>query len=1725
MQTTEVSTKIVKTRKTAIGKVTNPALDDITGITDVTAADRLPRARVWRYYPQGSAELDTALALSTSTVGTATFVCTPLPLSQFPLNGDTGFPDVTQIIWDPTTYPNAALPSVVTGDPELSTPGFEAGQRVQFGTPVGPQGTTYELTDKDGNGIFGLEVQAGCVITLADVSLSGISGSQIFVNESEVLETVISNPEGRGDTLFVGEPVPNLDDLPGDDAPDSDQMEALILALPDYRVQFDLKVGKRSGDFIDASLPTKDDRFPLPLQKWLGQRPPQPLTCIEGSVEFVNSDRKPLKLPCLKGEAADDSGDVQIPYLVGSDTELTVLGEVAPQFKALLGSDSSVGLPYGTQIWSAIYPDEIVMADGELNEFYVLGSPDKDPATLYSARDVTPVAATGGGTYVPDSAIGDARPYDLLLVEAGQPLQASGDLLTGMTGVLTIGAVESDGTTSKIEVPRFATATHIGGLHRYTAHRIMGHLTASPGTSGVFVTSTNPANWLFDLDCSTIGSMIFSSHSTVLTGGLLDLISGGNAFMVKFYSQNPAQPVNTSLRGTLVIPTLLAAGTIYVQPAGGAAVAVTLAGSGVTLTAYNQIRIETTTNILAALTTASDSTFYDFTLTVDTYIDSTTDNATGNALGTGSGLGSTTCRVQEDRLTFSELLSFRTALPRGSNPANGDNINLEARLEIQECPVGTSTGCTVNSVVELNGSDYFSFLERLDGGVPYVGKFSPNVTASLAEGTIKVMSWEGHNNTPLPYTTTPVSGILLSAVPSSDLGGSAPILEGTGTVYDDTDGAATIEGWRHWIEPLTTTAGDLENVVAGDIVVINESSTAGRGAVTAGTYLVRHVVVPDLASTVRSVELTADAGFRSGLDMRFPTVKSIGLLTMVVEGVPSVPDSDTDCGFKTGGGATFVYLIRDKNYCSNDGAAYTLNVASVYRMRYANVSYDPATQEATFTLTLGSAEDAEGVGISDAAFRTAARENGVLVSGMVYFPILPPASLGLPANNCVGADSDGTTDATAGFNLGVAGNRNTSLHPSGGVDTATWDKTVATDFERLLLDGDAPATAEALGVRVVAPSDSTAFDLDKTTAIYARGYTGANPEDSIFGVPRHVSLEGLTSVSWELMHFSSSITIPTQAVNCLLPRDRLIFSDALEGGGNPGFHALGGIYLEPSFPRPTTNLNLANPHVVSESHSLAGFPEQVAHRNVSDFLAGVYSEDVHFYVRRIRRFHDVQTQISDNLELLKYVYELRKGDFQDGVDGNYNTGTRVFTAGAATYGTATNLGEFDDAKVNINSGDTLRILSATGDLIDQAEIQKKTGANTLLLRRPGLTEDLSNAMRFEVYLEQAIVPHEQSNQQLLDLVTESVVHERTVDYAGGQVEGGEVPSFNVMRDTDVTDWTVVGVAEGDYVLVPPSGSLYEPEEVGMRPVGDTATLTRTPYVPGAPASLDDNRGFYKVTTVDGVNLEVDGASRFAGGAEDGADDVVMGDATPDSEYVVLPTVHASNLTGTTEGQQSLRPTAAAVGTSFLDRTSGLTGDPGYKSIQPFPYKIIRPASIFSEDSVELVLFVWERMLSWIEEMQSIYQNGRGGDYYVFQRDDHIEDIGSPTDPSDGRGVVSNLVISGIAGLTNETPYANVSDCLSILGRRFWVLDTRLDEEGYTSFADDAYGQRPVLPDLVEDVLDLDDRFRDMRYSWIRFRADRVSGSIIKARRAVDDIPEELQKQQELLDQKKALDDE
>jgi hypothetical protein len=505
----------------------------------------------------------------------------------------------------------------------------------------------------------------------------------------------------------------------------------------------------------------------------------------------------------------------------------------------------------------------------------------------------------------------------------------------------------------------------------------------------------------------------------------------------------------------------------------------------------------------------------------------------------------------------------------------------------------------------------------------------------------------------------------------------------------------------------------------------------------------------------------------------------------------------------------------------------------------------------------------------------------------------------------------------------------------------------------------------------------------------------------------------------------------------------------------------------------------------------------------------------------------------------------------------------VWSGGSINSGT--NLGLFNNLDVGINPGDQFRVLDEFGDLVEEAELSSILNGFQIKLAPPGLTafEDLNDyiGMRFEIYLRQAPVPHEQSNEQLLDLITNSVVTRTFADYDNDL--GGYVPEIGVGEvfgdaanqlfddlnadGTGGQSFAALGVRKNDIVLIDPAGKVPQvgglpvAQERGARPVGDEGIVDRvTDFTAGSPSLFDDNRGFYRVRSVEdtGVapHLVVSGVSTFAG--EVTAPTVFPEDTTARATYgyTIYPTVNGSSLNrfpfvdpdpgagNYVEGQMDLRPTQVrdAVTKSFA-------GAP--YSIRPFSYTVIRPSGLFTDEAIDLVLTVRERMLSLIELFRSSLTGRRSGTYFIFQRDQHLQELTDPVDPTIGLGVFANIQLQTIIGRVDVAPFTNTSDALSLLDRRFWVLDRRLDgltpkgdgvsmaqftgtpEVPYTAYTDEAGSSvLPVLPDRVNLVLNQTDRFRDLRFVWLAYRTHRILGTLAAITRFDAELPERVEEQ-------------
>lgn len=1867
----EISESRVSTRNTMIGSVSNPVFEaGVPNISDINVRDRFPRARIWAYYPEGSAELDAAMTATglafTPTVGLATFVVTPLPFSEFPLDQTTGFPDVVQLISN-----GGALADASSGDFALATPGFEANKhQLRWGKPTGVTGTLYGPEGSAGWGsqhtnVYVDAVQLGCVITVNDgeqptpVVLSNTDVNSVGMSAGFITYTAFTAEQG--DTLWCG-PVGNasaLSDVDTDE-PTTEDLAVSALALEDYRVQFDIGVNHRKGTFVDKSLSkgwSNDEAFPFNLQGLFGQAPPSPLSAIEADVSFTNTGQ-PVQIPALKGEAKNDSGDVSIPYMSSTNTELAILGEAAASISMVFDSDTSVALPVPAavldlmaneyQYWKATYPTEFPDAGTRVATAVDAGT-DTNPNVLYTQQEMQPVTAVL--PYTDRSSIGSIRPFDLLFVEAGQPLVGTGALLPALTGILSVGDVRSDGPiptdyASALETPRFVSPTTKGVLHNYTAYNVFAGNTSDGALGpGVFLSELVGLNIETYIDLSSVAALALDDGFAGGNGGLWNvLLGGGNAVRIDFYSPDLAH-VGDPLLATLVLSDPSIANFVWAtnHVLGGPATLHTLVSALQIVVGAsggpqgNMFSLETSAgsgSVMLALG-LTNGVPYDFTISVDTYITSETSAATNGGLPAGGGLGSVTAHIPRDRLTFSERFSFADALNRDALPQNGDTTNsMGLMLNVWASPMytgATQVASDVNACAYqtaaggINGGTwadpiFLTFKNRVGpspdvsvpAGVEYVGTYIDATADGAAdeEGLIRAMAFE-YENVSTNFLAfpggNPVDSIRISVASSSDVEEADEILEMVPAIFPDSGEVllqtaglpfpASTDVWspRTWVQQqsVAVAEGSVSNVLPGDIALISGGAApATFGSVKSGTYLVRHAVqgdatAPTYGDIVSTAAVQATAGSKGWLDLRFPIIEAIDSTagTIKLKNVAGYLNHTSTGLLPCTNTSGYLFVILKTQYATYNsslgaGSRYTLVDDSVYRIDFSNGVYDSATETLTADLDDTSVVDAAGAGVTDLLFWAAATVGRQVSSNFVRFNVLSEnLKAGYPTNNLVGYWEDSLANpAVAGFSQVNAGN-NIILDITGGdpipVGEAFWK------WEPVAFAGTAgamlykspfnisffPNLEDNLGVVCHNPKPSTAFYEIERTPIYAvddgQRTAGYGPPSAYQaqGVAQYLVMQNgvapaggaatAAETAWNRIHFTEAEVQDAafsvaNVLQCLLPGDVFVAGDDVDvSAAAAGHTAVAGVFFEPSIPYSTITDTSPKPRVVSASYTAGASAEETrfGSRRWMDHGGTDEWADTFVLIRRIRRFHEVNSTVSAVLEPLKYVYETRRGLVDVGTPPVQ--GQNTFTANLNP--TATTIGNFtDQPNINIHSGDVLRLLDADGNVVDTAEIRRVYGAAHLLLRTPGWTAAnavLLTAVTFEIYLEQAPVPHEQSHDQLLDLLTDTVVRKVGVDYPAGVVAGAYVDEFNKIKDDTLTgSWEDEGVQKGDYIVVDPAGVLYITKEQGARAVGDVSTIARVGghYAAGPASELDDNRGFYKVSEVATDHLVVAGASRFCGGSEDGSDDVVFG-TVGTSDYVLLPSVHASTLVGWTglagtdpprgsqEGQQSLRPTAAAVddGTGQLSYKARTTGDYAlYKSLGPFGYRIIRPSQVFSTDAAELVLFQRGRFLSWMEEIKLSYD--KGGTYYIFQKDDHIKELPSATDPTAGLGVFTNTYLKSLAGETDGAPFENTSDCVSILDRRFWVLDYRLDSEfnsvgePYTAFVTNAENQRPVLVDYIEGALDTGDQFREQRFSWVMFRADRQDGSIVTARREAEGLPRKIRKQRELALQRKAL---
>lgn len=1692
---------IRRTTDEVIGQLENPVLGPIRNVQGVQARDRLARARIWGYSPTGYPTLDPLSA------GRPSLIATPLPLSEFPIQSDVNLPDPSRLASQSLTPTPTGSPDLLTGDPELHLPPFASGDQLALGFPegntseLGYSGTLLSIgPDFRYPGVFVDGILRGCILTLKS---KDALGADVPITDPSTVLLLTGSASGdvfapeKGDTIFV---VPGTGSvLPAtSDPPTIAELQAFAAAIPGYRTGTDLNFRSRTGELTDATLPSFADPTLFGLKEITGQKPPLPLSTLEAVVSFQNGERLPTRFPALDGGKTLDSGDYSLPYYGSPVTELEILGTAAISITDLVLADSpdpppasppSVN-PYQVE---AVYPDETLGGDGAISSTNPL-----QLSVLTTYEDL--FRGTSSGDYPPPpghAGVGDLKPYDLVLLQApNTAVPGLSGFPLGATGIHTVAAITS-ASPSQIETPRFVSVVNAAfSTFTYSVENAISWIGYPAYAAGGVVredTTVAPIETTFDVSSVGPSAIVFDDGSG---GGLLPIPIGG---LNEIFGLNGKGSLLTIQLIDKLTGQFVPGATVVIEKVsvGGDILSsgFTVSGDGGTTTIPvspagfyfypDRIWIKTAlpffvfapfNPVVGPPGVTETGGFHDFSISI-------------------RSLDGITASIASDRLTFRELADFRTALPRGfTHPSFPTGSNMECRLSTEEFSCALIDTTTSSFVARENRVNHIS---SINAGLPFTFPFRSTVATSVngvggwaaGRGSLRVLGLEGRGNVPID-----AANILFSAVPSSRQSESGPILNGmffSGEIRGPGAPFGLVEPnvFVPFGSPLT---GSLSDVQPGDLAVIRGvydpdfATITPLGSGKVGTYLVRAAVEPTPASPPgHRLDLSVAAGSEGGwFDFTFPEVVSISGTTLTVsslipltalQDLNAVPVAATHAFPPSGR----VYIVIDEGLTGTAGAAVSAAYASLDTL-------------GNRFLGLSAPQNALGAPITLGAFQAAA-QRGRKVSGMTVLPVLPSSDAVAP--NLTGYTFWPSPPPGAEFFFGyreIVGAR----APFGSV---TYDASAGT------LVGLPPGVNQvSVYSKVKQPSNVFVPSLD--LAVY----------DNVAGAI------DVSRFNWPAIHAAGPA--------CLLPGD--LFSCR--------YHAKAGLYLEPSFPVSGNDLGAPRPNVVDSVNSLT--PPEVGSRDAGTYLTGgpvggSFLELTQVEVLRIRRFHLQLDLVIREMERLRFVYEIRRGI----VSSFVSTGTSgLLTAEPVSTsvppeplagGGATQLGDFTLPGQNIRSGDLVLFFN-NGKKVAEAEVLVvETSGKTLTLSKNSLPGVVAGT-RFEIRLRTAPIPQEQSAEELLELLTDRVLLDRKADLisqSGGKVDYISDPdlqvaydqSINRLSDTDPSvNFASLGIQEGDLLVVDPAGPLRGPTgfpaspERGSRPTGDAGVLPRgVPfYDPGGPQRTDDNRGYYRISEVSATSLTVTvQAGELAGNRTEG--DVIL-----DDFFAVYPTVHASSLSGPgtgREGQMDLRPTA------FADGSNSFRGD--WLSVAPFSYRVIRPVSFFSEETKELILANRERILSWIEELRAFFESHKGGTYFIFQRDNQISDVGDPTDPSDGSGVVFDAFLRDVEGRTLLSPFANTADCLSILDRRFWGLDFRLDylrppfRPADPPYADFVGGVgRPVLPDRIEEVLQQRDRLRDSRWAWLTLRTDRVTGTLAAIRRFDSELPRRKAEQERLL---------
>jgi hypothetical protein len=488
-----------------------------------------------------------------------------------------------------------------------------------------------------------------------------------------------------------------------------------------------------------------------------------------------------------------------------------------------------------------------------------------------------------------------------------------------------------------------------------------------------------------------------------------------------------------------------------------------------------------------------------------------------------------------------------------------------------------------------------------------------------------------------------------------------------------------------------------------------------------------------------------------------------------------------------------------------------------------------------------------------------------------------------------------------------------------------------------------------------------------------------------------------------------------------------------------------GIYLDPTFPRLLRDYAGTTPVVFADGSSQV---RSATDSTLTNLPAYDFYEEVNFTVRRLRRFTDVFSKLIYAFEGFRYLYEQRVGrvDSVAYASGLVTlTPLKVDGEGVADVsGTDTQVGDFTNV---VSVGDQVQCVNASNQETLYLRVLE-VGATLKCSVIRGSVSAVSNDDVFKVITRVPLIPELQAFDQFIE-------HGFAEIYSTTPQEGIFVGVENVLSDTNA-DFIALGVAEGDFLVIDPQGLLTgTATEYGAPPQGDNGDGT-----PGIPNHLDDNRGAYKVVSVDDANtLSVE---FYAGDS-----------GTARTTYKLLPSVSGDDA-------QPLRQTAGIVGGTYATTP---------ESIHPFSYRILRRNPTLSESLAGSFLFFRERTLSWVEVIRSFNQlPTQPYTWSQYEAEGLINDVGI----TDNSHPSNDLLLQSILGNEASQPFENNETCLSVYDRRMLIEDPKMADEGYGEPED---GIPTVLENDISSM-----NARDSRYAWISVRTDQVNGTLPKLSR-------------------------